>query len=375
MASLLVTLLATLVAVQFFVIFHLLHARHANVPHDGLGVTTTNNNKAPPPPPVVPPPAPVTLSVPVPVPAPPLLDGVAVTIFMGSPKWFQDRYTIMVNQVLTSLPPTWKVQIFYIAGKPMAVEGTRYPGIQKLVRRGRVVLTPFPSEFFRLKKKDVMLQPWLWRSMLADRVLLFGGSTVLCANAADEINAFADMDFLGGPWGAYKGHGGDGALSLRNRTLMVQALETVILEAGAVGAGGALVRRPKAPYAKREEAAFLDAMRIAAPEANVAVPADTRRFVATEGWWDGVSRPFGGVGTLAGLNHTTRQQFLNYCPEIKMCVQQAAALAPPLTLPSSPATGCFQCSTTRTASGPSPPRWAASKPCASTGASAARKRC
>ena len=26
----------------------------------------------------------------------------------------------------------------------------------------------------------------------------------------------------------------------------------------------------------------------------------------------------GAVGTMAGLNHTARQQFLDYCPELKM---------------------------------------------------------
>ena len=251
-----------------------------------------------------------------------------MTVFMGSPKWFQNRYTLMVNQVLQSLPTSWKAQIFYVAGKPMAVEGTRYPGIQKLIRRGRVVLTPFPPAFNRLKKKDIMLQPWLWRSMLADTVLLFGGSTVLCANSDHEISDFTDFDFLGGPWSAYRGSGGDGALSVRNRTLMVRLLETVILEGDAAAGGGGnnlggekavVVRRPKAAYAKREEAAFLDAIKDTAPEgARVAAPADTRRFVATEGWWDGTSRPFGGVGTIAGLNHSTRQQFLDFCPELKM---------------------------------------------------------
>ena len=35
----------------------------------------------------------------------------------------------------------------------MSVEGTLYPGIQRLVRRGKVILTPIPEEYKKLKKK------------------------------------------------------------------------------------------------------------------------------------------------------------------------------------------------------------------------------
>ena len=35
----------------------------------------------------------------------------------------------------------------------MSVEGTLYPGIQRLVQRGKVILTPIPEEYKKLKKK------------------------------------------------------------------------------------------------------------------------------------------------------------------------------------------------------------------------------
>ena len=47
----------------------------------------------------------------------------------------------------------WVVQIFYQPKNKMSVEGTLYPGIQRLVRRGQVVLTPIPDQYKKLKKK------------------------------------------------------------------------------------------------------------------------------------------------------------------------------------------------------------------------------
>ena len=243
-----------------------------------------------------------------------------MTVFMGSPKWFQNRYSIMINQVLSSIGPSWKVQIFYrVFGTQMGIAATTYPGIQHKIKRGQVILTPIPMEFKGIKKKDFMIQPWFWKNMLADRVLLFGGSTVLCANSPYQIDDFLDYDLLGGPWGLQQGMGGDGALSIRNRTLMVQALESEILlplsnpidKQGtgslntAVSPSTIVIRKATPEYAKkREEMAFIDALRRleskqqSLPHVRIASREDTHRFVSSEGWWKGSS-----LG-----NHTHYQQ-------------------------------------------------------------------
>ena len=234
------------------------------------------------------------------------IEGVAVTVFMGSPKWFQNRYSIMINQVLSSLGKTWKVQIFYrVYGTQMGIAATTYAGIQHKIKRGQVILTPIPMEFKGIKKKDFMIQPWFWKNMLHDRVLLFGGSTVLCANSPYQIDDFLDYDLLGGPWGLQQGMGGDGALSIRNRTLMIKALESEILvplstpidkpDTGIVSPTNLVIRKATSEYAKkREEMAFIDALRKLEQQQSVtsvriARREDTHRFVSSEGWWKGSS--------------------------------------------------------------------------------------
>lgn len=143
---------------------------------------------------------------------------------------------MMINQMISVLgverdfekgSKRWIVQIFYLPKDKMSLEGIAYPGIQKLVKRGHVILTPIPAEYSRLKKKVLMLQPWLWQAMLAERVLIFGGNVVLCGNSISKVSDFYEFDYLGAPWPVFKGKGGDGGLSLRNRTVMLAIIDDI----------------------------------------------------------------------------------------------------------------------------------------------------
>ena len=143
---------------------------------------------------------------------------------------------MMVNQMVSVLDAErgtekgskrWIVQIFYLPKDRMSMEGIAYPGIQKLVKRGHVILTPIPAEYSKLKKKVLMLQPWIWREMLAERVLIFGGNVIICGNSQANIKDYYKFDYIGAPWPVFKGFGGDGGLSLRNRTVMLAILEDI----------------------------------------------------------------------------------------------------------------------------------------------------
>lgn len=155
-------------------------------------------------------------------------DGVAVTLFLGSPKWFQDRYSMMVNQVIASIPSDWIVQIFFDPSTAMAVKGTQYAGIQKQVSSGRVVLTELPANMTGIKKRDLLKSTWLWENMLAETVLLFGGNGALCANSPFQVKDFSRFDYIGAPWKSVKGNGGSGDISMRKRSVVLQALRDIV---------------------------------------------------------------------------------------------------------------------------------------------------
>jgi len=156
------------------------------------------------------------------------IGGVAVTVLLHSPRWFQLRYTMMTNNIVASIPDDWKVQIFYADHGGSQKGMDLNIGLQKLVDSGKLVLTVLPREMvdkYHSKRIQYMVDPWLWNSMLADTVLVFGGNSVMCGNSPHHISDFFGYDYVGSPWNsAPRGVGGDGGISLRNRKVMLEAL-------------------------------------------------------------------------------------------------------------------------------------------------------
>lgn len=156
------------------------------------------------------------------------IGGVAVAILLHSPKWFQRRYTMMVNNIVANIPDDWKVQIFYAdhGGSQKGIDLN--VGLQKLVNSGKLVLTLLPREMvdkYQSRRIQYMVDPWIWNSMLADRVLVFGGNSVMCGNSPRQLSDFFEYDYVGSPWRSAKGGmGGDGGISYRNRKVMLEVL-------------------------------------------------------------------------------------------------------------------------------------------------------
>jgi hypothetical protein len=135
------------------------------------------------------------------------LEGVAATVMLHEPKWFQRRYTMMLNNVLQNLPPNWKLQIFY-TGKGQSQAGIDINiGFQRFIRDKKVVLTLIPEALATRKRRKYQLMAgrWLWDNMMTDRVFLFGGNSVICANSPKTIRDFMHFDYIGTPWKLMKG--------------------------------------------------------------------------------------------------------------------------------------------------------------------------
>ena len=60
--------------------------------------------------------------------------------------------------------------------------------------------------------------------MAAEKVLLFGGTCVVCSNSPLSVSSFSHFDYIGSPWNYRQGIGGDGSISIRNSSLMLQII-------------------------------------------------------------------------------------------------------------------------------------------------------
>ena len=252
-----------------------------------------------------------------------IYSGVAFTLFLGSPKWFQNRYTMMVNMLHGSLPANWVIQIFYLPNNKMSVEATQYPGIQRQIRKGNVILTPIPETYRKLKKKDFLVLPWVWESLVADRTLTFGGTNVLCANSPNNLEEFSSFGYIGTPWNDLRGLGGDGGLSLRNRTIMLDLLQKSNANKNRddVFFVKQLIKQKKSEksgygnYALRPDT---EVFGINDGTKNFSIVYNPEFHNNPESDANKMTLPFGAQGTLSSLSDMQRIQAIDYCPEIKM---------------------------------------------------------
>lgn len=154
--------------------------------------------------------------------------GAAITLMNDHPKWFQRRYTIMIQNTLNNIPKDWIIQIFHVDDEQfrsgLAING----GILKLIQKypNRIFFTPLPVHVSKERKRPIhiMTHPWLWENMMSDKVLVFGGNHVICSNSPYKLEDFLSYDYISAPWYNYQGIGGGSGLSIRNRKVMLSLI-------------------------------------------------------------------------------------------------------------------------------------------------------
>ena len=164
-------------------------------------------------------------------------EGVAATLMINSPKWFQRRYTVMISNILHNTPKDWAVQIFYVSTGQSQFGIDINKGLQRLIKtyEERIIMTEIPKEIYEPKgmrrKLLYWTDPWLWEQMVADSVLVFSGNGALCGNSKISLvdgsameQLLDSVDYVGSPWGQLWGVGGDGAISFRRRNAMLEAI-------------------------------------------------------------------------------------------------------------------------------------------------------
>ena len=89
--------------------------------------------------------------------------GAAVFLNLHQPRWFQRRYSMMVQNVINNIPDDWVVQIFWTAeGQSKNGIDINRGGLQRFIDAGKVILTTIPKEIIAVKKKkyELMIEPW-----------------------------------------------------------------------------------------------------------------------------------------------------------------------------------------------------------------------
>jgi len=227
---------------------------------------------------------------------------------------------MMTNNVDNNIPTNWKIQIFYVSNGGSQKGIDLNVGLQKLIKNNRLILTEIPLNLIQKKKRriELLTDLWFWDNVIANKVLLFGGNSVICGNSPRSITDFIHWDYIGTPWNSIKnGIGGDGGISYRNKTAMIEVIK---YKYNTLPIG---VDRENAYQTwPREDEFFIRTMleinkKLGYTYYKIADRAATLQFGAMDRTIQD-NTVFAVSGTLGGVNDTQRSKFIDYCIELKM---------------------------------------------------------
>jgi hypothetical protein len=125
------------------------------------------------------------------------------------------------------IPPEWT---FLFLGSNISVPFMRgSPTVTQLESSGRLRLDFIPNNY-SLTSRESISQMYtdlhLYETILApaEHLLTFQPDSIFCANAPTTLNDFLDWDWIGAPWSVTATHGGNGGLSLRKVSKILQVL-------------------------------------------------------------------------------------------------------------------------------------------------------
>lgn len=207
------------------------------------------------------------------------------------------------------IPPEWS---FKLMGSPELTDFMRQsPVIKRLEKSGKLELLPIPSNY-SLANRETISQMFtdihLYREILApaENLLVFQPDSIFCANSPTTLNDFIEWDWIGAPWSKTAQYGGNGGLSFRKVSRIIQVLERNKRRAG----DGAF------------EDLWLATKLRALPEWHMP-NANISKTFSVESVWD--ETPLGyHIGWL-GVHHEQIwddiqqvQHVMQYCPEVKI---------------------------------------------------------
>ncbi|OIW34067.1 hypothetical protein CONLIGDRAFT_652437 [Coniochaeta ligniaria NRRL 30616] len=267
---------------------------------------------------------------------------------------------------ISVVPPDWRFR--FMGSVPSVEYLNKSMAIREHVAAGKLDLTYIPANMSTGSQEEIsrfLTNLWLYEVVLqpAEWLLVFQTDSILCANSRQTLNDYLEFDWVGAPWNPHGRFGGNGGLSLRRVSAIIDVLRNQERVPGSepedVWLTERLGHRPGSKLANGTisstfsgemhsgDATHLDA--IAKPGAGGAAPqfnegkkvynssleaAEHGELVEElDSWRDGYYEPMGyhtgGSGvTLHGAIWGTpalRAHIWDYCPEVKMTLAMDAA--------------------------------------------------
>ncbi|KAG9244366.1 hypothetical protein BJ878DRAFT_73733 [Calycina marina] len=254
---------------------------------------------------------------------------------------------------ISVVPPDWKFRFMGSQDSVAYLNTSR--AIQSHVGDGKLDLAYIPSNMTTGSQEEIsvfLTTLWLYEEVLqpAEWLLVFQTDSILCSNSRQDLNSWLEYDWVGAPWVLNSGGGGNGGLSMRRVSRIVDILRTHkrqpngppedvflsgLLESrtGSKMANGTISLKfsgEQYPGAgEKSTAEIIDGKVVGETEDAVG---NGELIKGIDDWRDGHYEPMGyhignsGAALHAGIwgKLDARKHIWSYCPEIKMILQMDA---------------------------------------------------
>lgn len=254
---------------------------------------------------------------------------------------------------ISVVPPDWR---FRFMGSVESVEHlNKSVAIREQVNIGKLDLTYIPSNMSVSSQEEIsrfLTTMWLYETVLApaEWLLIFQTDSILCANSQLNLNDFLDYDWIGAPWNPGSRFGGNGGLSVRRVSAILDVLRSQaradFSEAEDVWLTERLGHRPNARMANSTVSLTFSGEMHTGKPTHLSSDKETAHYNSTleaaeagelvkgiDDWREGFYEPMGyHTGGGGSYLHSQiwgsprlRKHIWDYCPEVKMTIAMDAA--------------------------------------------------
>ncbi|KAG0648499.1 hypothetical protein D0Z07_5375 [Hyphodiscus hymeniophilus] len=129
---------------------------------------------------------------------------------------------------MSVVPPDWRFRFMGSVESVEHINGSR--AIRDAVTAGKLDLTYIPANMTTGSQEEIsrfLTTLWLYETVLqpAEWLLVFQTDSMLCANSRQSLNNWLEYDWVGAPWNPNGRFGGNGGLSLRRVSRIIDILQ------------------------------------------------------------------------------------------------------------------------------------------------------
>ncbi|KAM0436715.1 hypothetical protein ACHAPT_002426 [Fusarium lateritium] len=247
---------------------------------------------------------------------------------------------------ISVVPPDWSFRFMGSEDSVAAINASF--AIRQRVAEGKLTLAPVPANMSVQGQEMVsrfFTSLWLYEEVLrpAEWLLVFQTDSIICANSKYDLDDYLEYDWVGAPWNPNSTWGGNGGLSIRRVSRLIQLLQNQERPHNAepedVWLTQRLAQNPEARLANGTVSlTFSGELHSGLPERVNEMRGNetfegTRYIRGVDDWRDGFYEPMGyhtgggGVWLHAPIWGTPelRQHIWSYCPEVKMTLDMDVA--------------------------------------------------